>query len=88
MRLVVFDAAVHAGPSRAIRWAQAAVGAEEDGIIGPRTLAAIQAAPDQDRMALAMIQARLDFLRRLSNWWIFKNGWSARIAALRAEVQS
>ena len=88
LRLVVFDAAVHAGPARAIRWAQAAVGAEEDGIIGPRTLAAIQAAPDKDRLALAMIQARLDFLRGLSNWWIFKNGWSDRIAALRAEVQS
>ena len=38
--------------------------------------------------ALAMIQARLDFLRGLSNWWIFKNGWSDRIAALRAEVAS
>jgi lysozyme family protein len=88
LRLVIFDAAVHAGPSRAIRWAQAAAGAVEDGIIGPRTLAAIHAAPDKDRLALAMIQARLDFLRRLSNWWIFKNGWSARIAALRAEVQS
>ena len=88
LRLVIFDAAVHAGPSRAIRWAQAAAGAVDDGIIGPRTLAAIHAAPDKDRLALAMIQARLDFLRRLSNWWIFKNGWSARIAALRAEVQS
>jgi lysozyme family protein len=88
LRLVVFDAAVHAGPGRAIRWAQSAVGAEVDGVIGPRTLHAIHAAPDKDRLALAMIQARLDFLRGLSNWWIFKNGWSDRIAALRAEVQS
>jgi len=36
--LMVFDSAVHAGPTRAIKWLQKAVGVKSDGILGPKTL--------------------------------------------------
>ena len=42
---MVFDFAVNAGPGRAIKLLQAAVGAVPDGQIGPNTLAAINATP-------------------------------------------
>ena len=37
----VFDAAVNSGPGRAAKWLQACVGVEQDGGIGPKTLAAV-----------------------------------------------
>jgi lysozyme family protein len=39
-------------------------------------------------LALLAIQLRLDFLRGLRTWRRFGRGWSNRIAALRAEVES
>lgn len=42
--LMVFDAAVNHGPARARKWLQEAAGATVDGIIGPKTLAAVRAA--------------------------------------------
>lgn len=40
----VFDFAVNAGPGRAARFLQRAVGVAEDGILGPATMAAVQRA--------------------------------------------
>lgn len=36
--LFVFDVAVNHGPGRAIRWLQKAVGADVDGVVGPKTI--------------------------------------------------
>lgn len=44
LALLVFNAAVNTGPSRAARFLQLAVGVTADGVIGPRTLAAVAAA--------------------------------------------
>ena len=41
LALVLFDAAVNNGVGQAVRWLQAAVGANADGAIGPATKAAI-----------------------------------------------
>ena len=43
--LMVFDAAVHAGQGQATRWLQQAIGVENDGVFGSRTLTAARAAP-------------------------------------------
>jgi len=88
LRLVVFDAAVNSGPANGAKWLQAALGVAPDGAIGPITLAAANAHRDLDRLALLAIQLRLDFLRGLRTWRRFGRGWSNRIAALRAEVES
>lgn len=76
----VFDAAVNSGPGQAIRWLQRAVGAADDGVIGPITLAAVR------KYAPGVLRARyngqrLDFMTQLSTWGAFGKGWARRIAA-------
>ena len=44
IRFDLFDAAVNSGVVQAAKFLQRAVGAKDDGIIGPRTLAAVRAA--------------------------------------------
>lgn len=71
LRYEVFDLAVNVGVSQAIRLVQRALAVSDDGIVGPKTLAAAQAADPQT--ALRRLQAlRLQF-------------YTARPAAWRAE---
>lgn len=81
IRYAVFDAAVNSGPRQAIRWLQRAVGANDDGIIGPQTLAAVRAA-DPERVLRRVLAARLRFMAGLPNWPAFGRGWARRIADL------
>jgi len=64
LRAQLFDWAVHSGPSIPIRALQRLVGTKPDGVLGPRTLAAVTA---QDPLALnnALVQARVAFLENL-----------------------
>jgi len=48
---VIFDMAVLCGPAQAIRMAQATVGTKADGLLGPLTLAAINAMPSLQFLA-------------------------------------
>jgi len=41
---LLIDAGVHSGPKRAVQWLQAALGVTADGIIGPKTRAALAVA--------------------------------------------
>ena len=43
--LAVFDSAVNQGPARAVKFLQKAVGTKPDGVIGPKTVAAIAGQP-------------------------------------------
>ena len=79
--LAVFDLAVNAGPARAAWLLQRALGVPQDGVIGPRTLAAARAAHPIEAIA-ALTQARLGFLHRLATWRVFGRGWSRRVAAI------
>lgn len=83
LRWQVVDAGVLSGPARVTRWLQEAVGAPVDGILGPRTLTAINAAPAH-RVALLFAAKRIPFLGRLieadrsqAKW---AAGWFARAA--------
>lgn len=80
--LVVFDAAVNSGRRRAVSWLQQAVGAEPDGAIGPRTLAAVRAVNDRPALIRRLCALRLDFLRRLPTWPDFGRGWQRRVDAV------
>jgi len=80
LRLHVFDAAVNSGTAAAARWLQLAVGANPDGIIGPATLAAAQAA-DPARAVCRMVGARLLLLAGNANFATFGRGWVRRVAA-------
>jgi len=83
--MVAFDAAVNAGPRRALMWLQMAVNKASDGVIGPATLAALQTG-DPLFIAQEALARRLDFSTRLPAWKIFSLGWSRRIIALAAEL--
>lgn len=75
----VFDAAVNHGVSRAVKMLQAAVGATQDGVIGPRTLAAV-AAFTPATVVIFFNAERLAFYTSLPTWAAFGKGWTNRVA--------
>ena len=75
---VVFDAAINSGPGRAAKWLQACVNVEPDGAIGPKTLAAINAA-DHKKLIDDYGRYRLSFLTDLPTWETFGRGWAKRV---------
>lgn len=80
---VVFDAAVNSGPGRSAKWLQGAVGAKQDGGIGPKTIARVKEQVDTMQMANNICDRRLNFLKSLSNWAIFGKGWGRRVEGVR-----
>lgn len=81
VRYAVFDAAVNSGVGQSAKWLQRACGVPADGIIGPRTLAAANAA-NPDALLCRLLGQRLRFMAGLPNWPAFSRGWSRRIADL------
>lgn len=81
VRYAVFDAAVNSGVRQAVRWLQRAVDVEVDGLIGPRTLAAVQAR-NPEALLRRLLAQRLTFMAALPTWPAFGRGWARRIAAL------
>ena len=79
VRFDAFDAAVNSGVRTAIMWLQASAGVAVDGALGPKTLAAVNAAGP---MAAARFNgARLDAMTNMSEWPTFSRGWARRVAA-------
>ncbi|MGX9145802.1 glycoside hydrolase family 108 protein [Mesorhizobium sp. 128a] len=81
----VFDFAVNSGPGRATKFLQAAVGAVQDGRVGPATLSAVGARPT-GAVIDDLCDARLAFLRRLPTWPVFGKGWSDRVRSVRSQA--
>jgi lysozyme family protein len=79
--LVAFDAAVNAGPRRAICWLQQAAQVSADGVLGPATLAALKAG-DAVTLAREALARRLEYSSHLPTWSTFGLGWTRRILAL------
>lgn len=75
--LMVFDIAVNSGAGRAVKILQRVVGAEIDGGIGPKTLAAVTEMEPLD-IIRAMGVEREAFYRELSTFDTFGNGWLSR----------
>lgn len=82
---VVFDGSVNSGVSQSAKWLQRAVGAADDGQIGPKTIAAVNAFGDADALIDAICDQRLKFLQSLKTWPHFGKGWGARVASVRAQ---
>lgn len=80
VRFIVFDAAVNSGVGRSIKWLQEAVGAAQDGVLGPKTLTAVRQLPPLLLVA-RLCAIRLRFLTNLPNWNSFGKGWARRIAS-------
>lgn len=82
----VFDASVNSGPAQAAKWLQRAAGVADDGIIGQMTIDAVwKASPIQ--LIDSMCDQRLAFMKRLSHWSAFKNGWTRRVSEVRAQAK-
>lgn len=79
---IVFDTAVNSGPGRAIRFLQGCVGAEMDGALGPKTMAAVKAA-DPKQLVEDYAKRRLSFLQDLPTWDTFGRGWGRRVAEVQ-----
>lgn len=79
LRADLFDFAVHSGVRQAVRALQRAVGEAEDGILGPRTLQAIQSMPPL-RLVARFAGARLLLLTELHTWPAYSRGWTRRVA--------
>lgn len=85
---VTFDFAVNASPRRALKRLQYVVGVVQDGIIGPKTLAAIQARPlpqvvnDYLWVRVAYYEALARANHKLASFW----GWIPRVRRLREHI--
>ena len=89
---VALDGAINSGVSRGVRWVQAAVGAAQDGIMGPSSLSAVAAKPPVVVIERACSNRR-GFLHGLSTFSTFGKGWTRRVNeveafALRLAVKS
>lgn len=86
----VFDFAVNSGPSRAAKYLQSILGVEQDGRIGPKTIAAAKA-KDTRAIINGLCDARLAFLKRITNngkrmWDTFGKGWDRRVSDVRRDA--
>ncbi len=88
--LAQFDTAVNMGPSRAIRFLQAALGCPVDGGFGAVTLSAVQQCRDVTGALATYCAEREAFYDRLIDrkpaLAVFHRGWSNRLNALRREI--
>ena len=73
------DAAVNHGIGNAVRWMQRAVGAADDGVIGPVTLGRVQRFDPAD-LVLLFNAERLEFYTKLEKFEAFGRGWTRRVA--------
>lgn len=76
--LVVLDFAVNAGVFRAITYMQKAIGVTADGVLGPKTLAAINSI-DAAEFINKYSTLRENFYKSLKTFPTFGRGWLARV---------
>lgn len=86
----LFDFAVNSGVLTAVKVAQRVVGVEDDGVIGPKTISALQAAT---RVHVdAYLDARMENFQRIikvrPSSSRFLGGWTDRVNALRLAVSA
>jgi lysozyme family protein len=84
-KILLFDAAVNHGVSRAIKLLQRSVSAKEDGIVGPATLAATGMGGFENDF----LWERVEFFNRISKKpHPFLKGWMNRAIKLRKIIRS
>jgi lysozyme family protein len=80
---VLFDYGVNSGVARAAKVLQGIIGVTQDGLIGPKTLAAAKAC-DAAKTVAAVCDERLAFLQGLKAWPVFGRGWERRVNEVRS----
>lgn len=74
----VFDTAVNSGPGRAARWLQSISKVAVDGLIGPKTIAAIP-----PNVIDLYCDVRQNYLQTLPTFKTFGKGWTKRVSNVR-----
>ena len=85
----VFDFAVNSGPGRAAKMLQDLVGAEADGSIGHKTVAAVLEHVSRETLPKTIDQyqaKRLHYLQALPHWETFGKGWGRRVNEVLEEA--
>lgn len=80
-----YDLAVNSGARRAAKYLQEIAGVFADGIIGPKSIDAIEAL-DPEQTIEVLCDMRLNFLKRLTTFDTFGKGWSRRVAEVKAKA--
>jgi lysozyme family protein len=87
LSLLVFDMSVNSGPLRAIKMLQRILGLGQDGIVGAKTLAAIESIKDARGASQDYLEEREAFYRAIvvndSSQGVFLKGWLSRLDKLR-----
>ncbi|HVE20672.1 MAG TPA: glycosyl hydrolase 108 family protein [Acidocella sp.] len=81
--LVAFDFGLNAGPRTSAMQLQALIKVEQDGVIGPATLAAL-ATHDRSWVIAALTLSHQAYYRRLPGYGEFGPGWIARTVRCQA----
>lgn len=86
----LLDFGIHSGVSRAVAELQRFVGAEPDGVVGPRTKLAIRLKADE-LLAMALVERRSRYLERVltaqPELRKYEKGWRARLDSLASCIQ-
>lgn len=82
----LFDMAVNSGPRNTIVVLQRALGVEDDGKAGPKTMEAVAKISDITVLAIRFLAFRLRFMTHASGWESQGAGWANRVAANMEEV--
>jgi hypothetical protein len=85
--LMVFDFGVNSGSATAIKALQGLVQVAQDGAIGPVTLGAVANASAPILVA-GLGQARMTYLRNLSTFADFGEGWTNRVTDVQQKAQT
>lgn len=88
VNVVVLDGGVNSGPSQSIKWLQRALGLMADGVLGDRTLEAVENHPNHDALIANICEQRMRFLRALKTFYHFGKGWTSRVNQLKKIGQS
>jgi len=82
---LMFDFAINAGPGRAIKTMQKAIGTNPDGAIGPKTMQALKDADQADLIAKFSMEKEL-FYKALPTFATFGKGWMRRVAEAQSHA--
>jgi len=93
LSLVHFDSAINHGVPRAVKFLQSIVGVFPDGIIGPKTIFAVQhdiKHRGEKPLVMTYLQKRYEFYKAIvktnPSQKVFLQGWLNRLEKLRREV--
>jgi lysozyme family protein len=79
---LLFDCGLLHGIGRAAIWLQLAVGVKADGSIGPKTMAAVEAA-DPQKVIEKITEYRFERIRNHPDNWKFGRGWTNRVTRVK-----